>query len=80
MDQSTLDSVLSGISSSDTVFYVVAAAVLVVLAGIWGFGRILDLLDSDDSYARDSDAHFERCQGMTSNQINDRWYGTRNDG
>jgi len=40
-DQTTI---LSGISSSDTVFYAIGGGILVVLAGIWGFKKVKSLL------------------------------------
>lgn len=40
-DQTTI---LSGISASDTVFYAIGGGILVVMAGIWGFKRVKNLL------------------------------------
>lgn len=42
-DQTTI---LSGISDSDTVFYAIGGGILVVMAGIWGFKRVKNLLGS----------------------------------
>lgn len=40
-DQTTI---LNGISASDTVFYAIGGGILVVMAGIWGFKRVKNLL------------------------------------
>jgi hypothetical protein len=39
-------SIISGISSSDTVFFAIGGAILVVLCGIWGFKKVKGLLGS----------------------------------
>lgn len=38
--------ILAGITSSDATFYKIGAGVLVVLAGIWGFRKVMGLLGS----------------------------------
>lgn len=57
MSSSDLTGVLAGISNSDTIFYAVGGGMLVVLAGIWGFRKITDLLDERDYENFDFDAH-----------------------
>jgi hypothetical protein len=37
-------SILTGISGSDTTFYAIGGAILVVLAGIWGFKKVQGLM------------------------------------
>lgn len=36
--------ILAGVSSSDETYYVIGAGLLVVVAGIWGFKKVLSLL------------------------------------
>lgn len=36
--------ILQGVASADSVFYALGAGVLVVLAGMWGFNRVSELL------------------------------------
>lgn len=46
--QDQLNEILSGVYGADTVFYAVGGAILVVLAGIWGFRKVAELLDAPD--------------------------------
>lgn len=36
--------ILTGITASDTVFYAIGGGILVVMAGIWGFKKVKQLL------------------------------------
>lgn len=38
------DAILAGVASCDTLFYVVGGAVLVILAGYWGFYQVVKLM------------------------------------
>lgn len=44
LDSATATSIQSGITGSDATFYLIGGTVLVVLAGIWGFRKIVNLL------------------------------------
>lgn len=44
MDAATQTEIMAGISSSDTIYYAIGGAILVVMAGIWGFKRVKSLL------------------------------------
>lgn len=46
MDAATQTEILSGISSSDTIYYSIGGGILIVMAGIWGFKRVKSLLGS----------------------------------
>ena len=44
MQSEDITAVLNGVTASDTVYYALGGAILVVLAGVWGFLRVYDLL------------------------------------
>jgi hypothetical protein len=38
------DAILAGVASADTLFYGIGGAILIVIAGMWGFNRVVELL------------------------------------
>jgi len=62
--------VLAGVASSDSVFYILGGAILVILSGMWGFNRVLGLLGgrsgsavTSDGQSFDYDAEFTDVTG-----------------
>lgn len=56
MNGSLLTSIQNSLLSSDSVFFAIAGVILVVIASMWGFQKVKNLLDdSGSSYLDDTD-------------------------
>jgi len=44
LDAATATSITTGISGSDAIYFQIGGAILVVMAGIWGFKKVRSLL------------------------------------
>lgn len=47
-------SILTGVASADSIFYALGGAILVVLAGMWGFYKVMGLITGRDEQPSDT--------------------------
>ncbi|MHB8121339.1 MAG: hypothetical protein ACYDG4_04215 [Desulfuromonadaceae bacterium] len=62
MDANSLASITTGITDSQLIFYTIGGTLLVVMASIWGFKKIVSLLTpvpewKQRGYSSQADAH-----------------------